>query len=98
MHIIDRRRQNPLLGAPGGGMGDLNLAAADPSPACRALAQRFADAPDALTADALIHFQTCIHTELKKRGMDAADTRPQPSPSPPSKGFVGPGGITLPFR
>jgi hypothetical protein len=98
MHIIDRRRQILLWVLLGVVCGSLNLAAADPSPACRALAQRFADAPDALTADALIHFQTCIHTELKKRGMDATDTRLQPSPSPPSKGFIGPGGITLPFR
>src|SRR5882724_12421210 len=96
MRIVDRRRQILIWALLGVAFGSLSLAVADPSPACQALAKQFADSPDALNADALIHLQTCIHTELKKRGMDEVDTRPQPSP--PSKGFIGPGGITIPFR
>jgi hypothetical protein len=96
MRIVDRQRQILLWVLLGVAFGSLSLAAADSSPACQALAKQFADSPDALNADALIHLQTCIHTELKKRGMDEVDTRPQPSP--PSKGFIGPGGITIPFR
>jgi len=96
MWIVDRRRQVLIWVFLGVGLGSLSLAAADLSPACWALAKQFADSPDALNADALIQFHTCLHTELKKQGMDAADPRPQPPP--PSKGFVGPGGITIPFR
>jgi hypothetical protein len=97
MRIVDRRRRILTWVLVGMALGSLSLAAADPSPACRALAKRYADSPDALNADALIQFQTCIHTELRKRGVDAADIQPQQS-QPPSKAFVGPGGITIPFR
>jgi hypothetical protein len=97
MRIVDRRRRILTWVFLGMALGSLSLAAADPSPACRALAKQFADSPDALNGDALIQFQTCIHTELKKRGVDGADIWPQ-QPPPPSKGFVGPGGITIPFR
>jgi len=98
VRIVDRRRQIFIWALLGIAFGILSLAAADLSPTCRALARQFADSPDALNADALIHFQTCIHTELKRRGMDAADTQSQQTPRPPSKGFIGPGGITIPFR
>jgi hypothetical protein len=95
MWIVDCRRLILIWVVLGVACGSLSLAAAEPSPACRALAKQFADAPDTLNADALIQFHTCIHTELKKQGMDVADPRPPP---PPSKGFIGPGGITIPFR
>ena len=96
MQIVDRRSQILLCVLLGVVLGSPTLAAADLSPACRALAKQFADSPDALNADALIQFHTGMHTELKKRGMDAAD--PRPEQPPPSKGFIGPGGITIPFR
>src|SRR5919108_1605252 len=73
MRIVERRRRILTWVLVGMALGSLSLAAPDPSPACRALAKRYADSPDALNADALIQFQTCIHTELRKRVVDAAD-------------------------
>lgn len=98
MRIVGRRRQLLIWVLLGVAFGSLSLAAADLSPACRTLAKQFADAPEALTEDALIRFHACIHTALKNRGMDKADTQPPPEPPPPSKAFVGPGGIVIPFR
>jgi hypothetical protein len=98
MRIVGRRRQLLIWVLLGVAFGSLSLAAADLSPACRTLAKQFADAPDALNADALIRFQTCIHTELRNRGVDTGDTQPPPQPRPPSKSFIGPGGIVIPFR
>jgi hypothetical protein len=60
------------------------LSAAEPSPACRALASQFATAPATLDAQALVRLGTCVTTELAARaGAVAAPSAAEPGASSP---------------
>jgi hypothetical protein len=98
MRNVKRRGRILIWVMVGIALGSVSLVMAEQSPTCQTLAKKFADSPDSLSADALIQFQTCIHTELRNRGVDKVDMQQAPAPAPPSKAFVGPGGVTIPFR
>jgi hypothetical protein len=61
-------------------LGHLAIARAEPSPACRALARQFAETPEKLNQDNLYRLQTCLHQELRNRGIGSDE----PSPLPPT--------------
>jgi hypothetical protein len=98
MRNVKRHGQILIWVVLGIALGSVSLVTAELSPACQTLAKKFADSPNSLNADALVQFQTCIHTELRSRGVDKVDMQQTPQPAPPSKAFVGPGGVTIPFR
>jgi hypothetical protein len=98
MRTVNRRGRIFIWVILGIALGSISLVMAELSPTCQTLAKKFADSPDSLSADALVQFQTCVHSELRNRGVDKVDMQQAPTPAPPSKAFVGPGGITIPFR
>ena len=63
-------------------LGHLAIARAEPSPACRALARQFAETPEKLSADNLYRLQTCLHRELRNRGMSIEESSPLPPAMP----------------
>lgn len=58
--------------------GNLAIARAEPSAACRTLAKRFAETPEKFTDDSLYRLQACIHRELRNRGVDESSGPPPP--------------------
>jgi hypothetical protein len=64
-------------------LGHLAIARAEPSPACRALARQFAETPEKLSDDNLYRLQTCLHRELRNRGIDESSPLPPAMPKAP---------------
>jgi hypothetical protein len=64
-------------------LGNLAIARAEPSPACRILAKQFAETPEKLNQDNLYRLQACIHRELRNRGVDESSAPPQALPKAP---------------
>jgi hypothetical protein len=75
-------------------LGYLASARAEPSPACRALARQFAETPEKLNADNLYRLQTCLHRELRNRGIGIDESSPLP-PALPKAPYIP--GLTPPL-
>ena len=73
-------------------LGNLVIAMAEPSSACRALAKQLAGIPEKLSLDNLYPLHACIHRELGHRGIDDPSVPPSGPKFPRVPGLTPPPG------